>query len=131
MKKLIQTLGLGFLILTVFIGFTSCSKDDDPSDNDLFIGKYEGTISFDDLNDNDNDVSAAEGTVTVTKVGNSYNFAFGNGIPNLNGVDFEKKDNVLINIGSAGTGLIRIDAGKLTIGYTKDGKAWSADCQRK
>lgn len=118
-------------ILTVFIGFTSCSKDDDPADNDLFIGKYEGTISFDDLNDNGNDVSAAEGTVTVTKVGNSYNFAFGNGIPNLNGVDFEKKDNVLINIGSAGTGLIRIDAGKLTIGYTKDGKAWSADCQRK
>ncbi|MDF2474801.1 MAG: hypothetical protein K0S24_284 [Sphingobacterium sp.] len=131
MKKLIQTLGLGMFILTVFIGFTSCSKDDDPADNDLFIGKYEGTISFDDLNDNGNDVSAAEGTVTVTKVGNSYNFAFGNGIPNLNGVDFEKKDNVLINIGSAGTGLIRIDAGKLTIGYTKDGKAWSADCQRK
>ncbi|PUV21787.1 MULTISPECIES: hypothetical protein [Sphingobacterium] len=131
MKKLIQTLGLGMFILTVFIGFTSCSKDDDPADNDLFIGKYEGTISFDDLNDNGNDVSAAEGTVTVTKVGNSYNFAFGNSIPNLNGVDFEKKDNVLINIGSAGTGLIRIDAGKLTIGYTKDGKAWSADCQRK
>ncbi|MGJ1226712.1 hypothetical protein ACR78H_14295 [Sphingobacterium siyangense] len=131
MKKLIQTLGLGMLILTVLVGFTSCSKDDDPADNDLFVGKYEGTISYDDINNNDNDVAAAEGTVTVTKVGDTYNFAFGNGIPNLNGVDFEKKDNVLINIGSAGTGVIRIDAGKLTIGYTKDSKVWTANCNRK
>ncbi len=69
MRKLIQTLGLGMLILTVVIGFTSCSKDDDPSDNDLFIGKYEGNIAFDDLSNNENDVAAAEGTVTVTKVG--------------------------------------------------------------
>ena len=131
MKKLIQTLGLGMLILTVLVGFTSCSKDDDPADNDLFVGKYEGTIGFDDMNNNDNDVASGEGTVTVTKVGDTYNFAFGNGIPNLNGVDFEKKDNVLVNIGSAGTGFIRIDAGKLTMGYTKDGKAWTANCNRK
>jgi len=39
MKKLIQTLGLGMLILTVLVGFTSCSKDDDPADNDLFFRK--------------------------------------------------------------------------------------------
>lgn len=130
MRKWIQFLGLSALILTVVIGFASCSKDDDPSDNDLFIGKYEGTIGFDDLDNNDNDVASARGTVTVTKLGDTYNFAFGNGIPNLNGVDFEQKGNVLVNIGTAGTGVIRIDAGKLTIAYTKDGKAWTADCER-
>lgn len=130
MKKLIKFLGLGTLILTVAIGFTACSKDDDPADNDLFIGKYEGTIAYDDLNNNDNDVPSANGTVTVTKVGDTYNFGFGNGIPNLNGVDFEQKGNVLVSIGSAGSGIIRIDEGKLTIGYTKDGKAWTANCER-
>ncbi len=130
MKKLIKLLGLGSLILTMAVGFTACSKDDDPADNDLFIGKYEGTIAFDDQSNNDNDVASSNGSVTVTKAGDTYNFAFGNGIPNLNGVDFEKKDNVLINIGSAGTGVIRIDAGKLTIAYTKDGKGWTANCQR-
>lgn len=131
MRKFIQALGLGMLILTAVITFTSCSKDDDPADNNLFIGKYEGKIAFDDLKDNSKDVASADGTITVTKTGNTYNFAFGNSIPNLNGVDFEEKDNVLINIGSAGTGVIRIDAGKLTIGYTKDDKVWTADCQRK
>lgn len=130
MRKWIQFLGLSTLILTVVIGFASCSKDDDPSDNDLFIGKYEGTIGFDDLDNNENDVASAQGSVTVTKLGDTYNFAFGNGIPNLNGVDFEQKGNVLVNIGTAGTGVIRIDAGKLTIAYTKDGKAWTADCER-
>lgn len=131
MRKFIQILGLGVFILTVLVGFTGCSKDDDPADNDIFIGKYEGTIAFDDLKDDSKDVASGNGVITVTKFGDSYNFAFGNGIPDLNGVDFEKKGNVLISIGSAGTGAIRIDAGKLTIGYTKDDRVWTADCERK
>ncbi|MDM1293309.1 hypothetical protein HX021_03255 [Sphingobacterium sp. N143] len=131
MRKFIQILGLGVFILTILVGFTGCSKDDDPADNDIFIGKYEGTIAFDDLKDDSKDVASGNGVITVTKFGDSYNFAFGNGIPDLNGVDFEKKGNVLISIGSAGTGAIRIDAGKLTIGYTKDDRVWTADCERK
>lgn len=127
MRKFIQILGLGVFILTILVGFTGCSKDDDPADNDIFIGKYEGTIAFDDLKDDSKDVASGNGVITVTKFGDSYNFAFGNGIPDLNGVDFEKKGNVLISIGSAGTGAIRIDAGKLTIGYTKDDRVWTAD----
>ena len=92
MRKFIQTWGLGMLILATVVGFTSCSKDDDPADNNLFIGKYEGKIAFNDLKDDTKDVASADGTVTVTKTGNTYNFAFGNSIPNLNGVDFEEKE---------------------------------------
>lgn len=111
MRKFIQTLGLSMFILTVVIGFTACSKDDDPADNDIFIGKYEGTIAFKDNKDSSKDVPSGNGSITVSKFGNSYNFAFGNGIPNLNGVDFEKKGNTLISIGSSATAYIRIDEG--------------------
>lgn len=91
MRKFIQTLGLGMLILTAVISFTSCSKDDDPADNNLFIGKYEGKIAFDDLKDNSKDVPSGDGSITVTKTGNTYNFAFGNGIPNLNALTLKRK----------------------------------------
>jgi hypothetical protein len=129
MKKMMKILGL-LLVAAAF--FTACSKDDDPADNDLFIGNYEGKISFTDLGNSENNKPLADGNVNVKKVGNTYYFSFSNSIPDLNGVEFEKKgDNLLVNVGSKEGALIRIDAGKLTIAFTKDNKIWTADCQRK
>ncbi|WP_270088060.1 hypothetical protein [Sphingobacterium sp. SYP-B4668] len=119
------------LLLVATIFFTACSKDDDPADNDIFIGNYKGKISYTDLGNSENNKPLADGTVNVKKLGNTYYFSFSNDIPDLNGVEFEKKgDNVLVNIDSKEGALIRIDAGKLTIAFTKDNKIWTADCQR-
>jgi|SRR5690606_33427674 hypothetical protein len=127
MKRCIKILGL---LVVAFLTFSACSEDDDPADNILFADRYKGTISY-STTDDDEDVTAAEGTVTVTKVGNLYNFAFSNGIPNINGVEFEQRgDNYYWNIGGSATSYIKINADELFITYIRDGKTWFADCDR-
>ncbi len=125
MKKLFSTLAI--VLLTVSL-FTSCKKDDDPADNDLFVGTYRGSVAY--TTDTEN-ISTADGSVTVVKVGNKYNFAFSNSIPDINGIEFAQDgDNTYINIGSTETSYIRITASSLDILYLKDGKRWTADCTR-
>lgn len=125
MKKLFSTLAI--VLLTVSI-FTSCKKDDDPADNDLFVGTYRGSVAY--TTDTEN-ISNADGSINVVKVGNKYNFAFSNSIPDINGIEFaEDGDNTYINIGSTETSYIRITASSLDILYLKDGKRWTADCTR-
>lgn len=129
MKKHLKTLfkTLGVVLLTALV-FTSCSKDDDPVDNDLFIGKYKGSISY---VDSDMTVNKEDGNVEVIKIGKNYNFIFSDKIPDLTGVQFEKEgENVVINVGSDESHLIRIDANNLNIAYTKEGKVWTANCKR-
>mgnify|MGYP007032570040 CR=1 FL=1 len=124
MKSVFKIFGI---VCLTFLAF-SCSKDDDPADNDLFVGTYNGSVSY---TDGDESISAEDGSVTVAKVGNNYNFAFSNGIPNITGVEFEEDgDNSLINIGWNDTQLIRITASSLEILYIKDGETWTADCER-
>ncbi len=118
---------LGIMMITLFV-FTSCSKDDDPADNDLFVGTYKGPISFRSAEENK---STENGSVTVAKVGNSYNFAFSDGIKDIGNVQFEKEnENTYINVGGDATNYIRITANKLTMLYIKDGETWTADCTR-
>lgn len=118
---------VGVLLLSAFI-FSSCSKDTDPADVDVFAGTFRGKIGYTDAEKN---ISQDNGSIFVTKVGTRYAFRFSDGIPDLTGVDFEKKDdNTLVSVGSAGTGLITINKDKLVIGFARDGKNWSADCGR-
>lgn len=125
MKKILSVLAI--VLLTVSL-FSSCKKDDDPADNDLFVGTYRGNISY--VADGES-ISKADGSVTVVKVGSKYNFAFSDGIPDINGIEFAKDgDNTYINIGSSETSYIRITASSLDIFYLKDGKRWDADCTR-
>lgn len=128
MKKVFSIFGA--LLLMSFI-FISCSKDDDPVNNDFFVGTYSGTISY---NGPDEDVASTSGTVTVTKIasGDTYNFRFSNGIPDINGVKFEKKgDNIYFNVGGEdGINYIRIDASTLKMLYLHNGQTWTADCTR-
>lgn len=125
MKTSMKILGL---LLITFIAFTSCSKDDDPADNDLFLGKYEGSVSFSSTDDED--VSEPNGSVTVTKVGNNYTFNFSNGIPTLGDITMEKGDNNTLVFSDGEIGTIRITASTLHIAYNRDNRIWTADCSR-
>ena len=126
MKNTIKILSL--LFITVF-AFSSCSKDDDPTDNNLFIGKYNGTVRYNEGVDEIK--SSANGSVTVAKVGDTYNFNFSDAIPSLNGIKMKKGEgNVIILEESGAVGSISISASNLDITYTKDGKTWFADCER-
>lgn len=129
MKNILKILAIAVLAVFIFSA-VSCSRDDDPADNDFFVGTYSGSISYSDGN---TQTSSNDGKVTVVKVasGTKYNFAFSNGIPDLNGVEFQKTgDHTLINVGSNASALIKIDNNDLNIFYTKDGKTWTADCSR-
>lgn len=111
------------------LGFVSCSDDDGPADHDVFVGNYEGAISY--SNGEDTTVTS-DGSVEVVKVGNNYNFLFSNGIPNLTGVEFEENDEgVLINIGATEFQIIRVTANSLLINYTEnENDTWTANCTR-
>lgn len=125
MKRLIaimSILGISMLLLN------SCSKDKDPKDSDLFIGTYEGTISY--KSDTD-DKATSTGKVTVSKIGDTYNFTFSDGIPNVNNITFIKEDDVFsVNVGSSATSYIRINASTLKMLYKVDDQLWTADCTR-
>ena len=126
MKKIIALVSVICLSLVAF----SCSKNDDPADNDLFVGTYKGSISYSNGNEKK---SADNGAVTVVKTGNDYYFRFSDGIPDLKGVSFKKEgDNRLVNIDfKDGVQYIKIDASSLTMLYTnKDGKIWTANAKR-
>lgn len=116
--------------MLALLSISSCSKDDDPVDNDFFAGTYKGSISY---NDGSTTKEVDNGSVFVTKVasGTKYNFAFSDNIPNINDVEFEQKgDNILVSVGANNTVYIRIDNNTLKILYLKDGKTWKADCTR-
>ena len=77
MKTMMKIFGLALLVTLVF---TARSKDDDPADNNLFVGTYSGTTSYrasltDDAVNGDR--------VTVVKTGDTYRFDFNNGIPTI------------------------------------------------
>jgi hypothetical protein len=130
MKKAIRILGLCLLVIFAVTSFSSCSRDDDPTNNDFFAGTYKGSISY---HDDGSDISTDNGSVFVTKIasGTKYNFAFSNSIPDLNGIEFNQQgDHTLVMVGSTGTSYIRIDNNELKILYLKDGRTWTANCTR-
>lgn len=118
---------LGILIFSSF-AFVSCSDDDSPAENDIFVGTYRGDVSY---SNGESNTSDENGRVTVVKVGNNYNFDFSNGIPSINGVQFERDGETLINVGSSSIQYIRVTASTLQILYTQnDNDVWTANCTR-
>ncbi|WP_160137078.1 hypothetical protein [Chryseobacterium sp. c4a] len=131
MKKAMKILGVLMLFVFTALSFWSCSKDDDPADNDFFAGTYKGSVSYKD--GGSTNISTNDGSVFVTKIasGTKYNFTFSNSIPSLNGIEFNKQgDNTLVMVGSTATSYIRIDNNTLKILYIQDGKTWTANCTR-
>ena len=123
MKKLLSllaVLSLGIIVLA------SCSKDDDPKDNDLFVGTYKGKVSY---IDGDETISNDDGSVTVVKVGDSYTFNFSDGIPNIKDKKIKKGENSFTLDWGEGS-IIIIDESNLTINMIKDGAVWTANCKR-
>ncbi len=123
MKKLLSLLaviGLGVLVLV------SCSKDDDPKDNDIFIGKYKGKVSY---TSGDETISNNDGSVTVVKVGDKYTFNFSDDIPSIKDKNIKKGENSFTLDWDEGS-IITIDESNLNINMIKDGAAWSASLKR-
>jgi len=127
MKAAIKILGL--LMVSVFI-FSACSKDDDPADNDLFVGTYNGSVAFSSSNDGEADVTSTEGSVRVVKVGDNYSFNFSNSIPTLSDIKMAKNDNTSIVFSDDAIGSITVSASTLRILYNKDGRTWTANADR-
>lgn len=118
---------LGLLFVTILVFAIGCSKDDDPADNDFFVGTYNGTITF---NDGTQTITDEDGRVTVVKVDDSYTFDFGSGIPNITGVKFrEEGDNTYVSFGDGVTG-ITITASTLKMLVSNSSGTWTADCTR-
>lgn len=131
MKKLVRNLGIMLLALVTVVSIISCSKDDDPANNDFFAGTYTGHITYDDPGNSS--VDQANGKVFVTKIasGTKYNFAFSDGIPDLNGIEFQQTgDHTLTSVGATSLVYIKINNNNLSILYNKDGKTWTANCDR-
>ncbi len=115
------------LILVVTMLTVSCSKEKSPSESDFFVGTYHGAIFFSDGKETAGDTN---GRVTVVKVGNSYTFDFGSGLPNINNVKFEKSgDNTYASVGDGLTG-ITINANSLKALVTNEKGTWTANCSR-
>src|SRR5690606_33672796 len=127
MKTGIKILSLLFISL---IAFSSCSKDDDPADNDMFLGKYDGSGGYNGPDDGD-DVAESNGSVTVTKVGNNYTFKFSDGIQTLGDIVMEKGDNSTLVFDGGEAGTIRIPESSLNSAYAREGRVWSATCSRQ
>ena len=128
MKKIFTLVTLICLSIVAFSSI-SCSKKDDPADNDLFVGTYKGSISF----SNGKEKKAVDnGSVTVVKAGSDYYFRFSDGIEDLKGVSFKKEgDNTLLNVDfQDGVKYIKINASSLTMLYTTEGKTWTANAKR-
>ena len=118
--SLLAVISLGVLVLA------SCSKDDDPKDNDLFVGTYKGRVSY---SNGDESISNNDGSVTVVKVGDKYTFNFSDGIPSINNKEIKKGQNSFTLDWDEGS-IITIDESKLTINMIKGGELWSANLTR-
>lgn len=121
---------LGWLFAVLFASslMISCSDDDSPADSDIFVGRYDGFVSY---TNGESSTVEENGWVQVVKVGNNYNFLFSNDIPEITGVEFESDGEVLINIGSDETHLIRVTANSLQIAYQEnENDVWTANCTR-
>ena len=118
---------MGILMISSF-AFVSCSDDDSPADNDIFVGTYDGDVSY---TNGESNTSDENGSVTVVKVGDNYRFDFSNGIPSITGVEFERNGETLINIGDNELHYIRVTANSLQILYTEnENDVWTANCTR-
>lgn len=127
--KTIKFLSLCLMTCLLVFAFTSCGKDTDPAEKDLFIGTYKGHISYTSI-DPIKHLDAPDGKVIVTKIGDTYSFHFSDDIPDLTGIKFEKKnDNSYVSIGSGLTG-ITISESNLTMLVVKGGETWTANCKR-
>ena len=122
MKNSIKFFSVLFMAVSLLV---SCDEDNDPSDDNLFVGTYDGSVSYSN-SENNTDISTDDGSVTVVKVGDNYRFDFSDGIPTLSGIEIEDNENTLVAL----DGAITIDEGNLVIAYTQGDETWGADCSR-
>ena len=130
MKSKLKLFTLFLFSLFLTTGFVACSDDTDPTDQTIFVDSYKGKITYFNK-ESGKRVSADDGKVIVSKLGDTYSFRFDNGIPDLTGIKFKKKDdNIFVSLGSEGLEGIKITASELHIVMVKGSETWTADCRR-
>lgn len=117
------------LVVMFLIGFTACSSD--PSKDEVFVGTYNGLVTYGSVDGGLDLRSNKDGSVTVTKIGNSYTFVFSDEIPALNNIQLETRDENADEYKGEGLNKITITKNKLNIFFNKDGKNWTATCTRE
>ncbi len=128
MKSRGKMLGWMFVLFLATSFLVSCSDDDSPADSDVFVGRYEGRVTY---SNGESYTEENNGWVQVVKVGNNYNFLFSNDIPEISGVEFDSDGEVLINVGATEVKLIRVTASTLQIVYQEnENDVWTANCTR-
>ena len=70
--KRIFSLATLICLFIVALASISCSKTDDPADNDIFVGTYKGRITY---SGDKIKKSADNGSITVIKAAGSYYFS--------------------------------------------------------
>lgn len=115
----------GFFIL-LFFAF-SCRNNENIADLNEFTGVFEGFIEYDfgELR-----IENPEGSVEVTEDGDSYIFTFSDEIPEISGLEFERKDNVIMNKDATEDFLIRLTPNTLQIIFSEGDEYWEAECLR-
>lgn len=128
MKNAVKLMSLMFV---AFFTLSACSKDDDPVDNDLFVGTYEGNAGYNNINDPESSVEFGPGEITVTKLGgDNYSFSFDGDIPSLDNITMTKGENNTIFFNEDQIGTITITESTLDILMNRDGQNWTADGNR-
>lgn len=129
MKTFLKALSAVVCLTGLLFVVSSCSKDTDPADVDLFVGTYQGNISYTRLSPTESK-SSENGKVVVTKIGSTYNFHFSDDIPDLKNIEFKKgDDNTYIGFSNGISG-ITITQSKLNIFLTTGNETWTANCSR-
>lgn len=130
-KDILGMLLRGIATSILIAGFASCAED--PADQDLFIGSYQGRITYSNPSEGKN-ITNDNGKVTIVKVGVKHDFHFSDNIPTIKGVRMEGNGGTFKgSISSDGAELISIKDGHLELNYIKGklDEVWTANCDRK
>lgn len=117
------------LVVMFVISFTACSSD--PSKDEVFVGTYDGLVTYGSIDGGLDIRTNKDGNVTVTKIGKSYTFVFSDDIPALKNIKLESRDENADVYKGEGLNKITITKNKLNIFFNKDGKNWTATCTRE
>jgi len=123
-------------LLSIIIGFISCSKDDDGGNDNsnsslpaTLVKTYTGVLAYDDLSGSTT-VANTSGTATIVSTGNNtYRINFSDNVPSITDITFNYNSNSVSYVSAVDTdtkeiGITLIDGGSLIIGADINGDEW-------
>lgn len=135
MKRILSTgLSLILFALAGLFAFSSCDKNTAPTDNWSFVGTYEGSVKFLDINLKPGDTNVVSKTATkctVLKTGDTYTFSFNEKVPDIVGLKFKKDKDSFLSLSDTEVGAIKVTKDNLTIAFKNEKGSWAGSMKRK